>query len=232
MRKKILRIVALVLLTAGIVSLLYRPVSNMSYAKKQDAIIADFNNTFSKESKSKNSRLEKLRNDIQEYNRTLIKNHQDKLGNPEYYGASAIRLSDYGFKSEVYGYLEISKLNLKMAIYLGTSDYNMSLGAAHMAQTSIPYGGKNTNAVIAGHCGFGACDYFRYIETLEKGDKVKVTTPLGSLHYEVSGKKVIEPSDLKSIRIRKNKDMVTLFTCYPYPTSQYRICVFCTADNN
>jgi sortase A len=127
----------------------------------------------------------------------------------------------------VYGYITIDKININMAIYLGASEYNMSLGAAHLSQTSIPIGGKNTNSVIAGHCGYGGRQMFRYIENLSVGDEVKITTPFNKLTYKVVDKKTIKPNALENIKIQKGKDMITLFTCTPYPTSKYRCCVFC-----
>jgi sortase A len=218
--------------------LLFRPVKNYQYNKKQESLIEEYKKEFyeketpdnraSKPSKE-NKSLIKLKRDVIKYNRKIAEELQVNLGNKAFDNTAALDLSKYGIKNNIYGYIAIEKIHLKMAIYLGASDYNMSLGAVHVAQTSIPYGGKNTNAVIAGHCGYGGCDYFRNIENLEQGDIVKIATPFGLKTYTVTEKAVIEPSDLEKIKIQKEKDMITLFTCYPYPTSRYRMCVYCTA---
>lgn len=126
----------------------------------------------------------------------------------------------------------LTKIHLKMPIYLGCSDYNMSIGAAQLGQTSIPFGGKNTNAVIAGHCGYGYRDYFRHIEKLRPGDVVRITTPFNKLKYIVKKRKIVKPKNRDEIRIQDDKDMVTLFTCYPYPTNKYRCCIICERESD
>ena len=61
-----------------------------------------------------------------------------------------------------------------LSLYLGATGKHMSEGAALLSQTSIPIGGQNTNAVIAGHRGWRGASYFRYIDKLQPGDKVGI----------------------------------------------------------
>lgn len=176
--------------------------------------------------------LKRLRRDIVAYNKRIYKEKQCNLKDKSSYQVASLNLSNYGFQDNIYGYLTIDKLNLSMPIYLGANDYNMSLGTAHMSQTSIPYGGENTHSVIAGHCGYGYMNYFRYIDSLQNGDDVKVTTPFGQLEYKVSEKVIIKPNEFDPLRIKEGEDLLTLFTCYPYPTNKYRCCVICERSLN
>lgn len=176
---------------------------------------------------SKKIELERLKEDIKLYNKRIYLNNQIGLNNLEQ--NAPLNLIDYGFPNNIYGYLTVDTINLKMAIYLGANEYNMSLGAACLTNTSIPYGNINTNSVICGHCGYGGRKYFRYIENLSSGDLIKITIPFGTKKYKVINKKIITPSDYKSIQIKKGEDLITLLTCYPYPTSDYRVCVICKA---
>ena len=116
--------------------------------------------------------------------------------------------------------------DLNMPIFLGASYNNMASGAAQLGQTSMPIGGKNTNCVIAGHRGWNGSRYFVDIELMERGDMVYIDNLWGTLLYKVTDIKIIEPSDINSILIQKNKDMVTLITCHPYLENNYRYAVF------
>lgn len=214
-------------------------VDNQVYQLEQDKIILHYNDTITSrnnESVDKNKTHKKaasivdlkgLKSSIIQYNKKIYREHQSNFSGTLSNQSSPLNLSSFGFDNEMYGYLSIDKIGLKMAIYLGATDFNMSIGAACLAETSIPFGGKNTNAVIAGHCGYGGRHYFRYIGELEKGDVIKVHIPFGELNYKVVRKEIINPGDSEKVLIEKGKDMVTLFTCYPYPMSTYRMCVFC-----
>lgn len=94
------------------------------------------------------------------------------------------------------------------AVYLGASSQNMALGAAQLGQTSIPVGGKNTNAVIAGHRGWNGADYFRYITELVPGDHITITNLWETLEYAVVGTRIISPDDVDAIKIQPGKDMI------------------------
>ena len=107
-------------------------------------------------------------------------------------------------------------MELKMPIYLGATNQHMADGAAHLSQTSLPIGGRNTNCVIAGHRGYNGASYFRYIEKLKVGDIVTITNVWETLTYRVAEIKIIDPHDVKEILIQDGRDLVTLLTCHPY----------------
>lgn len=251
-------IISLVLVTTGIFLVLYGPATNFVYKATQDNKVKEYekrfytteqsNGTEENTKTSNNNSLptkqednnisnqeqtqrvidtDKLRKDIRAYNKKIYEDKQSSLGESI---KGAINLPDYGISDNIYGYLQIEKINLCMPIYLGLSDYNMSLGAAVMTGSSIPYGGKNTHTVIGGHCGFGYAEYFRYLENLTKGDTVNVYTPFGKRIYKVTVKQVLKPVVSEEYRIQEGKDLVSLFTCHPYPTSTYRLCVTCERE--
>ena len=99
--------------------------------------------------------LDRLRRDSIAYNEDLKKTQGSKFnGSGDFNGKSALDLRDYGIYDGVYGYVSAPSIDMLLPIYLGTSDSNMSYGAAHMTFTSLPIGGADTNAVIAGHTGY------------------------------------------------------------------------------
>ena len=169
-----------------------------------------------------------LLEDMQYYNAFLCVSHQSGLNSRSAYEVSHYRLVNYGLPSEVFGVLSIPVLELEMPIYLGASESNMANGAAVLAQTSIPIGGDNSNAVIAGHRGWNGYPYFLSIDTLRIGDEVIVTNPWETLRYEVAEIQIVSPDDIDAILIQPGRDMITLLTCHP-PNSggKYRYLVYC-----
>ena len=162
------------------------------------------------------------------YNESIYAQGQMGLANSYAYEVPSFILKDYGLEDEIFGVISIPKLELEMPIFLGASYQNMADGAAVLSQTSIPIGGRNTNAVIAGHRGWGGASYFRYITDLEVGDEVIITNLWETLTYTVSGVRIIDPSSVDDILIHDGKDMITLLTCHPYASGgKQRYLVFC-----
>ena len=171
---------------------------------------------------------ENLYLDIRDYNKWLYATRQESLDSREAYQAYRFDLTEYGLSNQVFGVIQIPKMELEMPLYLGASDENMSNGAAVLAQTSIPIGGENSNSVIAGHRSWNGYKYFLDIELLEAGDLVYITNLWGTLTYRVTEIQIINPNEIDAILIRPGKDMITLLTCHPYGSGGlYRYLVFC-----
>lgn len=171
---------------------------------------------------------ENLYLDIRAYNKWLYATRQESLDSREAYQAYRFDLTEYGLSNQVFGVIQIPKMELEMPLYLGASDENMSNGAAVLAQTSIPIGGENSNSVIAGHRSWNGYKYFLDIELLEAGDLVYITNLWGTLTYRVTEIQIINPNEIDAILIRPGKDMITLLTCHPYGSGGlYRYLVFC-----
>ncbi len=165
---------------------------------------------------------------MQNYNETIFEEKQSGLSDSSAYQKSSFRLVDYGLEDETFGVISIPKLELEMPLYLGASKENMADGAAVLSQTSIPIGGENTNAVIAGHRGWNGAAYFRYVPDLTVGDQVIIQNLWETLNYEVVETKIIEPHEFEEILIRPGEDMVTLLTCHPYASGgKQRYLVYC-----
>ena len=165
---------------------------------------------------------------MQFYNRQLYLFKQNGLDSKSACEQSQFTLTDYGLPDEKFGIITIPKMDLEMPLFLGASEANMAAGAAVLSQTSVPLGGKNTNAVIAGHRGYNGYPYFKEIELLEPGDEVIITNLWGTLTYAVTEIKIINPNEVDEILIRPGKDMITLLTCHPYASGgRYRYLVFC-----
>lgn len=104
--------------------------------------------------------------------------------------------------------LVIPKINLDVIVVEGTSRHQLLVGPGHIVDTAAPGGAGN--AVITGH----RDTFFRHIFELNKGDIVELRRNGGTYQYEVTGKKIVDPSDVSVIQPTNDAEL-TLITCYP-----------------
>lgn len=123
------------------------------------------------------------------------------------------------------GTIEIPSIDVQLPIHHGTSDEVLDKGTGHIAQTSLPVGGKGTHAVITGHTGIPNKTLFTNLIRMEKGD-IFIINVLGEQHaYKVDQIRVVKPEDLSEIQVEKGKEWVTLLTCTPYGINSHRLLV-------
>ena len=173
-----------------------------------------------------------LYNDMKSYNERIFTEGQKNLKDAWSYEQSGFYLGDYGLYDGIAAELRIPAMNCDIPLYLGATLNNMAYGAAQLGETSMPIGGKNTNCVIAAHRGASTGDFFLYIENLKMGDKVYIDNLWETLTYKVARIEIISPDDIDRILIEKDKDMITLITCHPYPYNYQRYAVFCERDES
>lgn len=166
--------------------------------------------------------------DMMNYNRDIYLKGQENLNCEYAYEKPSFKLEDYGLDSEIFAVISIPVLELEMPVYLGATRKHMADGAALLSQTSIPMGGNNTNAVIAGHRGWSGASYFRYIDKLQPGDEIIITNLWEELHYVVSEIQIIQPNEVEKILIQSGRELITLLTCHPYASGgRQRYLVIC-----
>ena len=129
--------------------------------------------------------------------------------------------SDLYYSGDYLGRLKIPALDLNVKLYQGTSDTQLAKGAGHFPGTSIWDG----NVAIAGH-NRGVNCYFGNIHTLDTGDKITLTTKLGTRTYAVTGVYKISETD-RSMLSATAENCITLYTCVRNE-SAYRWCVLAT----
>ncbi|WEV67271.1 class C sortase [Bifidobacterium sp. ESL0769] len=125
----------------------------------------------------------------------------------------------------VMGNVRIPKISVNMPIYHGTSDGALLHGAGHLYGTSLPVGGKSTNAVLSGHRGLSSALLFTRLDELKRGDIFYVQTLGRTMGYRVTGIHVIDPQDTHLYRVVPGRDLVTLMTCTPYAINTQRLVI-------
>lgn len=126
--------------------------------------------------------------------------------------------SDMYYSDGSLGTLAIPAIDVSVSIYQGTDAETLAKGAGHFPDSSIWSG----NVGIAGH-NRGANCYFGNIHTLRTGDKIILTTKLGTRTYAVTSVEKISERDQSSLAAT-SQNCITLYTCVRNE-SAYRWCV-------
>ena len=98
--------------------------------------------------------------------------------------------SELYYKNGSLGRLDIPALDLSVRIYQGTDSKTLAKGVGHFEDTSIWEG----NVCLAAH-NRGANSYFGQIHTLNIGDKITLTTKLGTRTYHVTDVSKVSETD-------------------------------------
>lgn len=222
---KIKKTISILLFSIGLSFILYPLISrayyDMLYRQEAEEILikmtsietTDTDNTYEKQ---------------QTYNQTAITDLEK------------IEVADVGFvedneeigqninlnEADVLGVLSIPKIDLTYAIRDGATDENLLNGVARIEGTSYPVGGMNTNSVISGHNGWAGKTFFSNLTQLEKGDLIQIQNKKETLHYEVFGTDIIEPTNVGALAVVPGQDMITLLTCTRPAPGTHRYLVF------
>ena len=127
--------------------------------------------------------------------------------------------------NEIMGYLEIPKINVKLAIYHGIGTEALENGCGHIEGTSLPIGGVGTHSVLSAHRGLPSAKLFTDLDQLEIGDLFYITVLDEKLAYKVDQILTVLPEETDDLAIEEDKDLVTLVTCTPYGVNSHRLLV-------
>ena len=237
--KKLVRIIAIILLIVGIGFFTYPIALREAFDIQANKAIDQFDQLKTDALKTDNTApnddnllYAELRRAMFEYNEKLYLSGQSGLIDQLSYEKPDFLLSDYDIDSDILGYITIPAIDIKLPIYNGASTENMAKGAAYLAHTSLPVGGENTNCVIAAHTRYKSIYMFKRITELNVGDKIYITNFWETLVYQVVETKVIDPNDSQNIYIKANRSFITLSTCHPYPDNYQRYLVYAELVKN
>ncbi len=224
MKKAIIAIIGGLVVLVGIFLISYPFVCNYFVNNEQESAISYQNKTVSA---ADDSLISDMLKQAREYNKRLIGNSDIKdpfaddseNGDDEY--DRLLNINNDSLMASV----EIPKINVKLAIYHGTSKEVLEKGAGHLKKSSLPIGGKGTHAVITGHTGLSNAAMFSDLDKLENGDVFFINVLDRVLAYEVDKIKIVLPSDTSELKIESDKDYVTLVTCTPSGVNSHRLLV-------
>lgn len=119
--------------------------------------------------------------------------------------------------------LQIPKLGVNVVVVQGVDDSDLKAGAGHYPETPLPC--QEGDVAIAGHrTTYGKP--FANVDRLGPGDKIVLTTPVGSCIYEVSQKPfVVLPTDWQVVANTPGRFELTLTACDPKGSASHRIVI-------
>ncbi|QBJ68274.1 class C sortase [Bacillus anthracis] len=206
----------------GLGIFLYPTISNWLATRAHYSEVSSYDKKIKALQKKEIERREK---EAAEYNKqvqTSMKTFADPFSeeksNHQAY-ADALNLGD------VMGYIEISKINIKLPIYQGTSEEVLSRGVGHLVYSSLPVGGENTHTILTGHRGLPSAKLFTDLDKLSEGDRFYIHSLDKVLAYKVDQIKIVLPHETDDLQIVENKDYTTLITCTPYGVNTNRLLV-------
>lgn len=221
--KKIVNLIAILCLLIGFV-LLFKPYGKYfqrEYASRID--IKEFDAAAEALKSTDSDKAAEILSDMTAYNESVYENGQTELFTNSDAELPFHQTIYTFFPSRMIGYVQIDKIGVKMPIFYGINDNNLSRGAAVMEGSSLPVGGENTNCVLAAHRLPGMLGE---VEKLEEGDIITLNNFQDTLYYRVVKIIVIDPYDKEKVMIRPEKDMLTLLTCHPYWVNSHRMIVY------
>lgn len=127
--------------------------------------------------------------------------------------------------SHIMGYIDVPKIGQRLTIGHGTGTAVLERGVGHVEGSSLPVGGENTHAVLAGHRGLPSAKIFTDADQLVKGDKFFLYVLDETLAYEIDQIEIVTPYEDQFLQIEEGQDLVTLLTCTPYGVNSHRMLI-------
>ncbi len=121
--------------------------------------------------------------------------------------------------------IRIARINIDSAVVEGDNWQALQLGVGHHLGTANP--GERGNMVLSGHNDVYG-EVFRYLDKLQPGDAIIVSTMTRDFTYIVQERQIVSPDAVWVLESRSDERRLTLISCYPYQVDTKRIVVFAT----
>ncbi len=220
MKKHLETILIILIFLTGLSLFLYPTISNLRNEIGTSRSVRQYADSVGK--LQDGSKQDLLRQAV-DYNSELFRNsiHTEP---------SKVSASDYEYLLNIsgdgmMGYLEIPKINCRLAIYHGTDAATLESFVGHLPSSSLPVGGESTHCVLTGHTGMPDARLLSDLDKLAVGDIFTVTSLDRTLTYEVDQVLVVEPDETDALSIEQGKDLCTLVTCTPFGINTHRLLV-------
>lgn len=218
MHKKqiLLHVLFLVLFLIGIGAAAYPAFGNWYTEQKRSVVLTEYEKALAK---IEDADLTDAFKQAEIYNDALFTGETYEEERPDY--GELLCTTEDG----IMGYVEIPAIQIRLPIYHGCTENELSKGAGHLPSSSLPVGGKSTHAVLAAHSGRADSKMFTDLDQVKEGDLVYLYVLNKTLTYEVDKITVTTPGDPDAIQIINGEDLLTLLTCTPYGTNTHRLLV-------
>jgi sortase A len=109
------------------------------------------------------------------------------------------------------GRIEVPRLGLKMVLVYGTDHESLKRGPGLDPRTFFP--GQNRLVYVAGHRTTYAAPFSK-IDSLRRGDAIRVEMPYGTFTYTVTRSRIVGANDVSVLRSKRH-EQIALQACHP-----------------
>lgn len=132
-------------------------------------------------------------------------------------------IQNYPHYGQAYGNISVASVGIDLPIYFGDSLEILKNGAGQMTGSYFP--GEGASIIIGAH---HSNDKFGKLKDVKLNDIIEVKTSYGKFSYKIYDLKVINETDIDLLPIQKEKEILMLYTCYPfgylgYTTKRYAV---------
>ena len=126
------------------------------------------------------------------------------------------KITNYPEYGTQYATIEIPKIEVDLPVYYGDSLDILKKGVGHSSGSYFP--GEGGSIVFMG---LNAKKTFRRFSELEVGDTITVKATYGTYSYKIYDMKIIKETDLDALPLQKEKEILMVYTCYPFNNIGY-----------
>lgn len=220
--KKFFSFLLVLLFIIGICLVGYPTVSNIINEITNKSYYEKFDNTV------------KTMSDNEKYNMIANARQYNKMISSKFFSSDLSEnyqniLSRYDdildFGNGIMAYVEIPKINVNLPVYHETVNDALTKGAVHIKRSSFPIGENNCHSLISAHSGYPHAKFFDDLDELQNGDIFALRFLDNKLYYKVTDISIVLPKEMQNLKMTRNKDLITLITCYPYSVNTHRLLV-------
>jgi len=131
----------------------------------------------------------------------------------------------YPVLGEMYAKLKIPSCDIALSVYYGDNEKILDVGVGHFSGSHFP--GQGKGILYTTH---NTPDKLYNLKDIKVGDAVSVLTNFGEFSYKVTETKVIKDTDESKAYIESDKEVLMIYTCYPFDSEGYtdeRFMVYC-----
>lgn len=125
---------------------------------------------------------------------------------------------------DVMGILNIDSIDLKAPVVRGAAPEKLNKALGMIEGLDEP-GTQGGTSAIAGHQSHVFGQFFNRLDELQIGDQFEVETITETLQYEIFDIQIVKPENVDVLNRQKGITLLSLVTCYPERSNQFRLVV-------
>lgn len=125
----------------------------------------------------------------------------------------------------IIGKIRIPRIEVELPLYEDVNEKILEKGIGHITESSLPGCGNGTHCLLAGHRGLPVAKLFAELDEVQIGDLFYIETTDCKYVYKVCEIQIIKPEETEKLKVKEEKELVSLITCTPYGINTHRLIV-------